>query len=95
MANVVIKKDGREEPFDEEKLRQSIRVNAIDATLAEAEEKTNNLVSQISTAIIQSVQGKEKITVDELREKILSELDKIAPKVAKTWREFDQEAGKA
>lgn len=95
MANIVIKKDEREEPFDEEKLRQSIRVNAIDATLAEAEEKTKNLVDQISTAVIQSVQGKEKVTVDELREKILSELDKTAPNVAKTWREFDQEAEKA
>lgn len=94
MATVVIKKDKTEEPFDVEKLKQSIRINAIDATLKETEQKIKDLVEQVSNAILQAIEGKEKVTAEELREKILNELDGAAPDVAKIWREFDQQQEK-
>jgi len=94
MAKIVIKRDKREEPFDIEKLRESIRVNAIDAALRESEERINNLVEGISTKVVQSLGKKDKVSTWELREKILAELDINAPEIAKIWREYDEQQGK-
>jgi len=94
MAKTVIKKDKREEPFDIEKLRESIRVNAIDAALRESGERINNLVEQVSNKVVRSLGKKDKVSTWELREKILAELDLAAPDVAKIWREYDEQQGK-
>lgn len=91
MPKFVIKKDGEQEPFDIEKLKQSIRINAIDATLKETEGKINNLIEQISNTVIRVIEKKDAIPTEEIKEKILKELDSVAPNVAKTWREYDQE----
>lgn len=92
MVKIVIKKSGEEEPFDIEKLKQSIRVNAIDTTLREAEKETNDLVERVSNKILQRTAEKEKITTKELKEEILKELDATAPNVAGIWREFDKQS---
>lgn len=91
MAEIIIKKNGEEEPFDIEKLKQSIRVNAIEAALEEAEKSISDLVEQVSNKVIEQTKEKEKVVTEELREKILKELDAVAPAVAKTWREFDKQ----
>lgn len=91
MPKFVIKKDGEEEPFDIEKLKQSVRINAIDATLKEAEEQTNNLVNQISDTVMRLIEEEEKIATEKIKEIILKELDKTAPGVSGAWRKFDQE----
>lgn len=93
MAKFVVKKDGREEPFDIEKLKQSIRVNALDTVLAETEQKINELVERVSNSVMSSIK-QEKISTREIKERILKELDDVDPKVAKIWRKFDQEQGK-
>jgi len=94
MAKIVIKKDKREEPFDVEKLKQSVRINTLDTVLKESEDRINNLVDQIAKKVMLSTQEKERVTTEELRERILAELDLVAPDVAKTWRDYDQEQGK-
>jgi len=94
MAEIVIKRDKREESFDTEKLKQSIRVNALDTVLRESEERINNLVDQVAKKVILSLGTKEKTSTWEIREKILSELDAIAPDVAKTWRDYDEQRWK-
>lgn len=95
MAKIVIKKDKKEEPFDVEKLKQSIRVNALDTTLKEAEEGINDLIEKVSEKVILSMKGRDKVSTWEIREKILSELDILAPAVAQTWRQYDEEEGKS
>ena len=94
MAKFVIKNDGTKEPFDEEKLRGSIRVNALEATLAETEEKIKNLVEQVSGTIMQQIENKEEIPTKELREKILQELETTAPNVAEIWKKYDKMRGR-
>ena len=94
MAKIVIKKDKREEPFDIEKLKESIRVNAIDAVLRESEERINNLVEGVSDKVVNSLGKKDKVSTWELREKVLAELDITASDVAKIWREYDEQQGK-
>jgi len=95
MAKIVIKKDKREEPFDVEKLKQSVRVNALDTVLKESEDRINNLVDKVAKSVILSMESQKKASTEEIREKILSELDAIAPNVAKTLREYDEQQRKA
>jgi len=91
MIKTVIKRDGREDGFDIEKLKQSIRVNAIDAVLRETESKINNLVDSVSRAVVQQIKNNNEITSAEIREIILAKLDEVAPLVAKIWREYDEQ----
>ncbi len=94
MIKAVIKRDGREEGFDIEKLKQSIRVNAIDAVLKETETKINDLVNSVSRSVVQQIRNSSKITSKEIREIILAKLDEVAPLVAKIWREYDEQRWK-
>lgn len=89
MADQVIKKDGTKEPFDAEKIRKSIAAAAEQAGLSE--ERKNEVVEQVATTVIQVAGGKEEIATSELREKILSELDRVEPSVSAAWRKHDQE----
>jgi transcriptional regulator NrdR family protein len=95
MVKVVVKKDGSEEPFDMTKLKQSIRVNALDAVLRQSEKDINTLVDTASEKALLSMQTSDKVKSSEIREHVLSELKEIAPTVAKIWQEYDEQQGKA
>jgi len=84
MASFVIKKDGTKEPFDEQKIKNSIAAAATGANLPE--ERKNELVDQVSALAIQAAAGKEEMATSEIRESILSELDRIEPSVSAAWR---------
>ena len=92
MAQQVIKRDGTKEPFDVEKIKKAIEAAASRTDLAL--ERVSELVGQVSGAVLQLAAGKEEITTSELREKALSELDKVEPTVAESWRKYDQEQGR-
>ncbi len=92
MANFVIKKDGTKEPFDAGKIRNSIAAAAQRAELSE--ERRNEVVEQVSSAVLQAAAGKEEIKTSELREKILSELSAIELSVSESWRKHEQEKGR-
>jgi transcriptional regulator NrdR family protein len=94
MIKIVTKKDGSEEPFDMAKLKQSIRVNALDAVLKQSEKEINNIVDTVAEKALLAMQTSEKVKSSEIRQSILEELDKNAPMVAKIWREYDEQAGK-
>ncbi len=94
MVKIVIKKDGSEEPFDLAKLKQSIRVNALDAVLRQSEKDINALVETVSEKAVLSVQSRDKVKSSELRECILEELKRVAPLVAEVWEEYDKQQGK-
>ena len=88
MASVVIKKDGRKEPFDSEKVRKTIRVAAQAANLTE--EKINELVEQVTKEVVQVADGKEEVATSEIRQKILDTFDTVEPSVSNAWREYDR-----
>ena len=94
MDKFVIKRGGAKEPFDVEKLRGSIRVNAQEAVLDAAGERINDLVDRISSVVIRGLESKKEIGSVEIKEKILSELDIIDPAVAKAWKRYDRKKGK-
>ena len=89
MAKEVIKKDGSKQPFDSEKIKKSISLAATQAGLSE--EKKNEVVEQVSAAAIQMADAKEEIATSEIKEKVLSELDRVEPSVSAAWRQYDQE----
>lgn len=94
MVKIVVKKDGSEEPFDMAKLKQSIRVNALDAVLRQSEKDINTLVETVSEKTLLSMQTSEKVKSAEIREHVLNELKETAPMVAKIWQEYDEQRGK-
>ena len=89
MAKEVIKKEGTRQPFAAEKIRNSIAAAAQTTDLSE--ERKNEVVEQVATAVIQMAEGKEEIATSEIKEKILSELDSIEPAISEAWRKHDQE----
>ena len=89
MAKEVIKRDGTKEPFDPGKIKGSIAAAAKLTNLSE--ERKNEVVEEVASTVIQFADSKEAITTSEIREKILSELDRIEPSVSAAWRAYDQE----
>lgn len=91
MANEVIKKDGSKQPFDPEKIRNSIKGAAARSELPE--ERQSEVVEQVATAVIQLAEGKEEVATSEIRENILSELDRLEPSVSAAWKKHEEEKG--
>lgn len=84
----VIKKNGTKEPFDPEKIRKSIAGAAQRTDIPE--ERKNEVVEQVTAAVVPTLEGREEIETSEIRETILSELDRVEPGVANAWREYEQ-----
>ena len=91
MASLVVKKDGSKEPFQAEKIENAIRAAAQRTDLSE--ERTNELVKQVSAGVLQLAAAKEEIATSEIREKVLGDLDKIEPSVSVAWREYEAKKG--
>ena len=89
MAKEVIKKDGTKEPFDAEKIKNSIAAAAQRTDLPE--ERKNEAAEQVADTVIQMAEGKDEIATSEIKEKILSELDSVEPDVSAAWREHEEE----
>ncbi len=89
MAKEVIKKDGAKEPFDAEKIKNSIAAAAQRTELSE--ERKNEVVEKVAATVIQMAEEKDEIATSEIKEKILSELDVVEPAVSEAWRKHEQE----
>lgn len=89
MAQFVIKKSGEKESFDGEKMRKSIEVAAASASLST--DRTNEVLDKVLTVAFDLAAKKEEISTSELGECIFSEIEKIEPKMAKIWKEYEEE----
>ena len=89
MAKEVIKKDGAKEPFDAEKIKNSILGAAQRTDLSE--ERKNEVVEEVAATVIQMAEEKDEIATSEIKEKILSELDVVESVVSEAWRKYEQE----
>ncbi|MBI1960757.1 MAG: hypothetical protein HYS43_00555 [Candidatus Liptonbacteria bacterium] len=88
MANEVIKKDGRREPFDGDKIRRSIEMASRDAGLPA--NRVSEITERVAESAIQFATDKDEVTTGELRERILTELNDVEPSVADAWRRYDE-----
>lgn len=86
MTNVV-KRDGKREAFNPEKLRRSVKKAAIDAghELGEKEEVVEAAVS----GILKQASDRAEMTTDEIRKNILSQLEEADSTISTAWRRFD------
>jgi len=89
MATEVIKKDGTKQPFDAEKIKNSIAAAAVRTELTE--ERQAEVVEQVAAKVIKTAEEKEEITTSEIKESILNELDVVEPAISEAWRKYDQE----
>ncbi|KYC45134.1 MAG: transcriptional regulator NrdR [Candidatus Methanofastidiosum methylothiophilum] len=85
----VIKKDGRRERFDQEKLKDSIVSATREAGLMNRR-WVDDVIENVSASAIAFSRGKKEVEAKTLREMILSDLDKLEKKIADAWREFDK-----
>lgn len=92
MAEFVIKKGGITEPFNIEKVRNSIKAASQRTNVSK--ERIEQVAVEVSGSVIQLAAGKKEITTSEIREKILTELDALEPAISEAWRKHDQEKGK-
>ena len=91
MANTVTKRDGTKVPFDPEKIRHGSARAANEAGVAEQE--ANDIASEVSQSVIDSFEGQEEVSSDEVGDKILFELDEKHPSVAEAWRKYEESKG--
>ncbi|MDP3995866.1 MAG: ATP cone domain-containing protein [bacterium] len=89
MATQVIKKDGTKQPFDAEKIKNSIAAAALRTDLSE--ERQTEVTGQVAAKVVQVAEEKEEISTSEIKESILDELDIVEPAVSEAWRKYDQE----
>lgn len=91
MTNV-IKRDGSEESFDEDKVKNSIMAALEDARVSQS--RKTALTKEISGKVIDFFASQDQVATDEIRERILDELDEKEPKAAEAWRNYEKEQGK-
>jgi transcriptional repressor NrdR len=73
--------------FDENKLRNSIKKAAIDAGVNI--EKNKDKFENIVISSIVTLKDNSAIMTRDIRENILTGLDKVESRVADSWRKFD------
>lgn len=88
MANEIIKKNGIKEMFEPDKIRRSI-TKAIER-VSMSEQRKDEIVEEVSEIVISNLKERGDVESSEIRESILSELDRVAPAVANAWREYEQ-----
>jgi len=88
MANEIIKKGGVKEMFEPDKIRRSI-TKAIERVNM-PEERKEQIVEEVSGIVISNLKERGDVESSEIRESILSELDRVAPIVSNAWREYEQ-----
>lgn len=77
---IVVKMDGREEPFDRNKVKKSIMNAGASEEVAE----------EITRRVEEYVKGRDKITSREIRRKVFVELRKEDPQAAANWAYYDR-----
>ncbi|MFH1192977.1 MAG: ATP cone domain-containing protein [Candidatus Jorgensenbacteria bacterium] len=91
MANLVIKRDGTNEPFDVGKIRHAIEAAAMGAELSG--ERVAELVRDVSAVALEYAGSRDETSTTELRDAILKELDDVEPSAADAWRQHDRARG--
>ena len=86
MTNVK-KRNGEIQPFEAEKIRNSIRKAAIDAGLSP--DKKKKMIEGVAKKAIEMAKQRDQIETRALRDTILAELEKTEAPLAEAWRRFD------
>lgn len=86
MTNVV-KKKGKIEPFNSNKIKGALQKATIDAGYTVEEKK--DIINQVLFNINKKLDEEQEIKSETIKMCLLTELDKCEPYIAKSWRRFD------
>jgi transcriptional regulator NrdR family protein len=92
MINFVIKKDGTKVPFDQEKIKSSIIAAATQAGLSQ--DDASDMAQKVLDSVSMSFGDLEEAPTSDIKEKVLFELDGMAPEVSASWRKYDESTEK-
>jgi transcriptional repressor NrdR len=87
---VVIKRNGKREQFDQDKLRRAIAAAANEADVPP--DRCEALAGEVIANLAGELAGRAEVRAIELRELVLSRLDRLEPRVARSWRDYDRES---
>lgn len=87
MTNVV-KRKGQIEPYNPNKIKDSLQKATIDAGFSIEEKK--DIIDEVFANINKKLDQEEKIESDTIRACLLTELDECEPYIAKSFRRFDK-----
>ena len=87
MKNVV-KRNGKKEPFDIEKVKKSIKKAYIDAGVSIADNKEK--IETMTKEILKSLKDKTDITTKTIKKMVLDSLDKTKKVASDAWKKFDK-----
>lgn len=88
MANFIIKRDGKKEPFYIGKIKRGIVEAGLKTDMQE--KKAEELAEKVSSEISWSIRNANEVLAAELTARVVSALDAVAPKVAKMWKKYQE-----
>jgi transcriptional regulator NrdR family protein len=83
----VIKRDGRRQPFSEDRFRDSIEASAREARVPNR--RIRQLVNYVTGEFLDLSAGEDVIETRMIRKIVLARLDIVEPLVSDAWRAFD------
>ena len=89
MAITVVKKDGAKVSFNQEKIRQSVRMAATRAGLSET--RVAEAVNRAGMEVMKIADAKEEVSTVELRNAIFGALKSMEPSVVESWQKYESE----
>lgn len=87
----VIKRNGKKEPFQPQKLRKSIENAVTDAGFTVT--KQMKAIEHATQDAENIARERNEINVEELRNEIVNDLESDAPEVAQAWRNYEKQHG--
>jgi transcriptional regulator NrdR family protein len=88
MAKFVVKKSGEKIPYDIEKIKGAVMAASRDAGLPK--EKAGEIAEKVLELVDMAIGAREEVPTSEIKERILAELDSMAPDISKAWRAYDE-----
>ncbi|MGB9598325.1 MAG: ATP cone domain-containing protein [Minisyncoccales bacterium] len=93
MARAVVKRDGREEIFYPDKLKDALEKACKSAGLSE--ERIKEVITKVAAVTIAFVDTEDLVTSQQIRDMIFSELERLGEKrVIEAWEKFEEEKRK-
>jgi len=84
----VVKKNSSREPFDEDKIKEAIRRASREAKINL--ERANELIRLVSEHGHKMSEEGREISSQDIRKKILEELDMEEPDIVKAWKDYEK-----
>ncbi len=85
--SVVIKRNGKQQEFNSNKIKSSIQKSSNDAGISAS--RTKEILDEVAKPVIDKYQNK-KVKTLYLRRIILRRLDRKSKSVANAWRRYDK-----